>query len=50
MLLLTTIIYGIAASAVSHSIILSVGKTKAKTKNKKTLGFLYASFYTSGCV
>ena len=37
MLLLTTIIYGIAASAVSHSIILSVSKTKAKTK--KAQGF-----------
>lgn len=32
MLLLTTIIYGIAVSAVSHSITLSVGNTKAKTK------------------
>lgn len=39
MLLLTTIIYGIAASAVSHSIILSVGKTEAKTKPKKARGF-----------
>lgn len=32
MFLLTTIIYGIAVSAVSHSITLSVGNTKAKTK------------------
>lgn len=34
MLFLSTIIYGIAASAVSHFIILSVGKTKAKTKKQ----------------
>lgn len=44
MLLLTTIIYGIAASAVSHSIILSVGKTKAKTKPKKAWGFYMLAF------
>lgn len=38
MLLLTMIIYGIAASAASHSTTLSAGKTKAKTKitNPKT--------------
>lgn len=32
MLLLTTVINGIAASAASHSITLSVGSTKTKTK------------------
>lgn len=35
MLLLTMIIYGIAASAASHSTTLSAGKTKAKTKITK---------------
>lgn len=35
MLLLTMIIYGIAASAVSHSVILLVGKSEEKRKKKK---------------
>lgn len=35
MLLLTMIIYGIAASAASHSVILLVGKSEEKRKKKK---------------